>query len=310
MLNRIRFLILTSLGLSITLAAPDKSVALNARIDSLSRHIAVVQSKADSLASVLKEAQLAGSYMEKSMAHIIETDKKVMDNQYSFMAWMGGIWALGIFGIGLFIWKRSSDEREYIGRSVRDSVEPTLRKYFEEVDGKATTLRTDLNAHLTKYIEFHGEINRKADRIDLIDSRLSLLPEIQGQALYSYSNHFLDGAWKRLNFGEHDEAVDNAAFVIQTCEKGKESSSGRIMIESASRALCHFIATTVEILPRTNQRIKRILPLIPENHRPEIISWLESVSVVDTLSNNTFIQNNMPMPIDINKSKLPKSGKQ
>jgi len=115
-----------------------------------------LSAKVDSLSAVLHDAQLAGIYAEKTLEATKDANANVRTQFGYFMAAIVGIFGIASLGLGLWVTKKTGEEREAIAIQVRELVNPgfnsqmsTLGVRIEEVSGR-------FEDHNRSYIKFAG----------------------------------------------------------------------------------------------------------------------------------------------------------
>lgn len=147
-----------------------------------SSKVKTLSTKIDSLSAVIHEMQLVRTYSEKSETSLIDTNKRVMDNQYAFMTWMGGILGTMIVAVGLFLWRRSVSENKQVAALVQEAITPALDSKFSDLQNQIRNEASTLGTHLRNYDAFAGQVEarfRGFEDLQIVDGFGALRTSIQ-----------------------------------------------------------------------------------------------------------------------------------
>jgi hypothetical protein len=224
-----------------------------------------LNSKVDSLAYLVKEAQLLTANARDRSDQIVKVDERVMNHLYLFMGLMVTLVVGAIAGISIFLWRRSAAELNLVSSDVLNRLTPQINPRIESIQNRIDAVDTGLSVHIGKYTAFHGEISNKLNAINEFEPKLKNIDEIEKMAFSSFMLRVIDQAKKERDKGQKESAIEYLLTSIEYSGPRRFKLAVADTLYKSSIDLVHNILGSMnEISEETKLRIQETIGANPE----------------------------------------------
>lgn len=285
--------------------------SFGAKSDSV--RIMALSAKVDSLSQILKDAQLAASYSEKTL----EVTKEVTKNANSNLWIQFGIFVAAVISVfvaasvvmGLWIKNRTDREQEAIANMVRDQITPGFNARIDTQNENIGEIGAQLNQHEKTYYKFGSVIekdiqnlqssdaNQNSDLASLKEKTKEITKKVEGVEFQLLVNEFVSNTNVIDKFIDENNLSAAVLKAIDCVKSYPAPGEHKIIYKQYSTKLLRIILLVKEILPETKILIEDVYSCLLETDRNGIEQALNGIPIHQRSAPTTISQQLLGVPL-------------